>query len=175
MKKSLAQLKRDAKLGKFEGRMILWCSSTDIPQRLSGWRKLVDANTVSISFLNNQGKESELRLPCSNLVEYTSSGLILYRAGLRDLNEVEKAFFEKWEEEKKRTDFDSRSETDILTDGSSTYWQRKHYFIDNGFEYLLGHNEKQGKKFDFNTGKVRDNTIKGEKEMEYLIRKVVIV
>ncbi|MDF2880053.1 MAG: hypothetical protein K0R54_610 [Clostridiaceae bacterium] len=169
--KTLAQLKRDAKAGLLEGQMVLRNGDSDIPDTLKGWRKIVDSNTVSITFLNNKNKKSALDIPCSSLIEYTDNELILYNPGLRELNEEEKTFLAKWEEEKKKTDYESRATVDLYTDGSSTYWQKKYYFIDNGFEYLLGHNTKQGKKYDGNTGMVYDNQIKGKKCMVYELRK----
>jgi hypothetical protein len=79
----------------------------------------------------------------------------------------EQVIFDRWEEVKKRTNFKERQEVDALSDGSSTFWQEKHFFQDAGYEYLFGTEKKQGKKFDWNTRKVWDNQIKGDVILKY--------
>lgn len=81
--KTIAQLKRDAKSGEYKGRMIIRNGNYNIPERLNGWRKIVDSNTKSIFFLNNEGKKSELQLPKATLVEYTDNLLTIYNPGER--------------------------------------------------------------------------------------------
>ena len=164
MIKTLSQLKRDAKSGKVYMEMIERFGSTDIPDKLKGRRQLVDANSVGVKFLNNDGKKSELRVEAASLIEYTDKELTAYTPGLRDLTEAEKDIMDSWELQRDKR----MEELDLMTDGSSQYWKRKTFFIDAGYEYLLG-NTKQGKKYDFNTKKVRDNKIKGDVELKYKI------
>jgi hypothetical protein len=163
--KTLTQLKRDAKSGKVFAEMIIRQGTTDIPESLKGKRKIVDANSVGITFLNNNGKKSELRIESASLVEYDDNSLTIYDPGLRELTVDEQAIFDKWELKKDR----KQEEVDALTDGSTSYWQQKHFFIDAGYEYLLGTEKKQGKKYDWNTKKVYDNSIKGNVSMKYIL------
>jgi len=163
--KTLAELKRDAKSGKVYMEMIERFGSTDIPDKLKGKRQMVDANTVCVKFLNNDGKKSELRIDAASLIEYTDTELTTYLPGLRDLTSAEKDVMDSWESKRDKR----QEEIDMLTDGSTSFYRHKHFFIDAGFEYLLGYNTKQGKKYDFNTKKVRDNKVKGDVELKYKI------
>jgi hypothetical protein len=167
--KTLAELKRDAKAGKISAILVERFGKTglDIPEMLRGKRKVIDANSVGITFLNADGKKSELRIEAASLVEYTDKNIIVYNPGLRDLTPDEQAFLQKWEEEKKKTDYERRSEIDALSDGSSTYWQQKFFFEKGGYDYLFGTEKKQGKKFDYKTGKVWDNKVKGDVILKY--------
>lgn len=49
--KTLAQLKRDAKAGTIEARMT-YRFGEGIPERLRGWRRIVNSNSVAIFFKN---------------------------------------------------------------------------------------------------------------------------
>lgn len=163
MAKTLAQLKRDAKAGILYGEMIIRNGNTEIPDHLKGKRPIVGANSVGIFFLNNNGRRSGLDIPCASLVEYTDDYLTIYNPGLRDLTPDEQAVFDEWESMRDHR----QEEIDMLTDGSTTYWRRKYFFIDKGYEYLLGYEFKKGKKIDFNTGKVYDKRNKGSVCMKY--------
>ena len=165
--KTLAELKRDAKAGKIYAEMIERFGSAEIPEKLRGKRKVIDANSVGITFLNADGKKSELRIEAASLVEYTDKNIIIYNPGLRDLTLDEQAVFDRWEAEKERTNYKERVEIDALSDGSSTYWQEKAFFEREGYEYLFGTEKKQGKKFDYNTRKVWDNKVKGNVMLKY--------
>jgi hypothetical protein len=167
--KTLADLKRDAKSGRISGEMVIRMGSTDIPETLKGRRKIVDANTVGIKFLNNNGKKSELRISCASLVEYDNDSLTIYSPALRELNDDEKQIMSQWQEIANTEEYQKQSEIDLLTDGSSTYWKRKHFFVDKGYAYLLGHEKLRGMKYDYNTGMVKDDKIKGEIELQYKI------
>ena len=167
--KTLADLKRDAKTGGLYGEMILRQGSTDIIDRLKGKRKIVDSNSVGITFLNADGKKSELRIQSASLVEYNGDMLIIYLPGKRELNEQEKSIMNKWQAIEDTEKYKKQSNIDALSDGSQTYYQKKNFFIDAGFEYLLGFDTKAGKKYDFSTGLIIDNKIKGDPVMVYKI------
>ena len=169
--KTLADLKRDAKAGLISGEMVCRFGKTDIPENLKGKRKIIDANSVGVKFLNADGKKSELRISAASLVEYSDDSLTIYSPGKRELNSEEQAFMNKWKEIENTSEFQERSRIDALSDGSSTYWQKKHFFVDGGFEYLLGYEMKQGKKLDFSTGLITDNKVKGDIELQYKIYK----
>lgn len=170
--KTLADLKRDAKSGLYEGRMVIRCgSAADIPERLQGWRKIQGANSKAIFFLRDDGKLSELRIEKSSLVEYDDYSLTTYRAGYRDLNDEEKKVMDDWKAYSGTPDFKAQAEADVYTDGSSTYWSEVAYFKKAGKEYLMGHEKQGGLKYDCRAGKVQDDKIKGELDMKYEIRK----
>ena len=164
--KTLAQLKRDAKSGNLYAEMIYrW--GTKIPENLQGKRRIIDSNSVGIKFLNQNGSTSDLSIKSANLVEYDENFITIYDSGERDLNEKEKAIFSKWE-----TMRDIEQEKiDCLTDTNVTYYRRKKFFIDAGYEYLLGYDKKQGKRYVNYTNKVRDDKIKGDMLIQYKILK----
>ena len=174
--KTLADLKRDAMTGLYEGRMLIRCGSADdIPERLQGWRKIQGANSKAIFFLRDDGNLSELRIEKSSLVEYDDYSLTTYRAGYRDLNDEEKKVMDGWKAYSGTPDFKAQAEADVYTDGSSTYWSEVAYFKKAGKEYLMGHEKQGGLKYDYRTGKVQDDKIKGEVDMKYEIRKAKVV
>ena len=129
MKKSLAELKRDAKGQKIELKMKqagVWADG--LPERLQGWRRAVNSNSNSITLLNADGKESWLGLECASLVEYTDNSLTIYNAGLRELTAEEQRIMDGWKEKSNTKEFRERQWADAMTDGSSTYWAEVAYY-----------------------------------------------
>jgi hypothetical protein len=167
--KTLAQLKRDAKTGKLSGEMIVRFGKTEIPERLKGIRPIVDANTVSIKFQNADGKKSDLPIECASLVEYDDVNMLLtiYSAGYRELTADEQRIKDEWQEVCSTEKYKNQAHTDIISDGSQTYYQKKYFFEDRGYGYLMGYKKEKGMIFDSNTGKVKDNKIKGNIELQY--------
>lgn len=170
--KTLADLKRDAKSGTLEGRFTyhsMWPEG--LPERLQGWRKLIDSNSVAIVFLNEDGKKSELQIKKAALVEYDGETLTVYNAGYRDLTTDEQRVLDAWAKIAEKDDYKENARIDALTDGSSTYYQKLRFFKDAGYEYLIGLEEQRGMKYDWNTEKVRDDKVKGSVCMRYELRK----
>lgn len=164
---SFAQLKRDAQSGKLHGELIERFGETEIIERLRGLRRVVGANTVGITFLNSDGKRSECRVERAALMEYTGDTLTIYNPGLRDLNDEESRIIQGWKDIENTDDYQRRAEIDALSDGSSTYWQKVGYFRKSGKKYLTGGEEQNGCKFDFNTGKIRDKSVRGDAILKY--------
>lgn len=166
---TLAQLKRDAKSGKLYGELVERFGITEIHAHQQGLRKIVDANSVGITFLNHDGKKSALDIDRAALVEYTGDTLTVYCPGYRDLNADEKRVMDGWKEITDTKDYKQRAEIDMLSDGSSTYWQEKGYYAKAGKLYLMGCEEQAGCVFDFNTGKIRDKNVRGNVALKYRI------
>ena len=57
IKKTLADLKREAKAGKLSGEKVLRCGMPNVPDKLKGIRRIVSSNSVGITFLNAEGKK----------------------------------------------------------------------------------------------------------------------
>lgn len=165
--KTLSDLKRDAKSGKLFGVMTVRCGSSDIPERLAAKRQIIDANSVAIFFMMADGKKSELRIDRASLLEYTEDSLTLYNAGFRDLNEQEQAILNEWKEIANKPENIKQLEIDVLSDGSTMFYKEKAFFHNKGFSYLMGLDEEKGLKYDFNTSKIRDKSIKGTISMQY--------
>ena len=165
--KTLADLKRDSKTGKLFGTMIVWCGSTEIPERLSAKRQIIDANSVAIFFQMQNGKKSELRIERASLLEYTDEMLTVYASGYRELNEEEKQVKNEWEEIANRIENVKQYETDALTDGSQMFYKEKAFYHNKGYSYLIGFDEEKGMKYDHNKKLIRDKNIKGDIELQY--------
>lgn len=171
---TLADLKRAAKTKTLEGRCVFHSMWQDgLPERLQGWRRIVDSNSVAIFFQNADGKKSELRLEKSSLVEYDGKSLTVYFAGYRDLNDVERKVMDGWKKIKSTPEFREREYSDAYTDGSSTYCSEVYYFRKAGMEYLMGLEKQRGLKYVSHLGKVQDDGIKAEVGMRYEIREAV--
>lgn len=156
--KTLAQLKRDAKAGNIETRMT-YRYGEEIPERLQGWRKLVNSNSVAIFFRNADGKESELRIRTAALVDYDENALTVYGIGQRELTDEERAALYEWEAIEAG-----------LTMWDSGYWKKKDFFEKRGMEHLEGFEFVRGLKYDRNTGKVYDMQVRGDVELRYELR-----
>lgn len=170
--KTLADLKRDAKSGQYEVKMIVRCGSTEIPEVLSGWRKMVDSNSVAVFVKANDGRKSELRLGKASLVEYDGETLTIYNAGYRDYTDEEKKVMQKWAIYSSRPQFKAQAEADVYSDGSSTYWSEVAFFAREGMEYLIGTEWKRGMRADRQRNQVQDERIKGTVQMQYKVRKL---
>lgn len=166
---TLAQLKREAKAGMLYGEMVERLGDTAIPEQLRGLRKIVDSNTVSITFLNASGKRSECRVERASLVEYKGDELIIYNPGYRPLNAEEAAVMEKWNQIRSTPEHQEREKIDLLSDGNSTYYQKKHFFEDSGKGYLMGSEEQKGCLFERSMGMVRDASIRGAVCLRYKV------
>lgn len=168
VKKTLSDLKSDAKQGKISGEMVLRCGLPNVPDKLKGIRRIVSSNSVGITFLNNDGHKSELRLPNAALTEYTGCELILYSPAERPYNEKELAVMAAWKKIEETPEFIEHSTIDALSDGSRTYWQQKSFFEKSVCPYLFGSEEIGGlRKGRGDT--VIDTHMRGEPNMEYKI------
>lgn len=169
--KTLADLKRDSKNGKLFGVMTLRLGTSNIPDRLAEKRKIVDANSVAIFFEMADGRKSELRVERASLVEYTDDKLTIYNPGYRQLNDVEKAIMNEWEEISNRPENKKQYEIDVMSDGSSMFYKKKSFFHNKGYSYLLGHEEEKGLKYDVNKDMILDKSFKGDISMQYVLSK----
>ena len=170
---TVAQLKRDAKDGKISLELLevgMWRDG--IPERIKGIRKCCGANTVAIFVNRNDGKgKSELSLPKASLVEYTDDTLTIYLPGLREANAEEQRCFDEWKKVEQTERYQKNLEYDILTDYNQCYYEKKRFFSDRHMEYLLGFEKEHGLKWDWNEKKVRDDSVKGEIQLQYRVHR----
>lgn len=156
--KSFNELKRDLKdnIGGTLKVLYHFRANEDMMQD----RKIekVQSNAIVTSFGTH--KACWLYYPKSaSLVEYNDNIFTIYEAGERDLTEAEKNHLEAMA----NLTTPEEKELDLLTDGSTDFWRREAYAREHKVEYLRGFEEVRGLKYNRNTGKVRDNKIKGEK------------
>ena len=167
--KTLSELKAIAKTNLYEAKLI-YRYGEEIPERLSGWRKIVGSNSVAIFLLNNEGKQSELRIENASLIEFNDTILSIFEVGERELNEEELKLLQAWKEITDTEEYKKQGEIDALTDGSQNYYKKKSFF--RNAEYMLGFDFSQGKRYNHNTGKMYDKKVKGKIILQYEFRKV---
>lgn len=164
--KTLADLKRDATSGKIKFELIERYGETGdkIPERCRGIRTVKKVNSVGILLETADGKTSELKFCPAKLIEYDGKTLIIYQAGTRELNEMEKLILAKWERELK--EYESKNPY------GNTYWKMKEFFDKNNCPcpYLTGWEKISGKQYT--NGKVADDSIKGKVVLKYNIYEV---
>ena len=169
MSYTLAELKRVAKQGVLEGNLVYRFGS-EIPERLKGFRKIIDANSVGIMFLNNDGKKSTLDILGASLIDWNDNSLSIFNPGERELTQQELDIMNEWKAIQSTKEHQQQEENDMLTDGSLTFWQKRNFFTNKGYEYLhVGNNKKA---YNHNTNKVKDSTVKGDLILKYELRKV---
>lgn len=159
MKKTLADLKRDAKSGKMFLQLFSRYGKTaeEIPERLQGIRPVVDCNTVAIFLQNRNGEKSEMRLGAASLTDYTGETLTIYNPGKREPNEEEAATL--------AAAAAARKEYQEKNPYSESYYFMKDYYKKSAFPYLDGFTTAKGKRYT--NGLIIDNSIKGEKILVY--------
>lgn len=162
MLKTLAQLKRDAQNGNLFLEIVERYGSADnIRETMKGKRAVTGANSVALFLKNSDGVESQLRFQAASLIEYTDETLTVYEPGKRDLTADEKAFLDEWQRvEKEYTEQNPYSDT---------YWKMKFYFEKSPFQYLNGWDKVRGKRFERYSGKVVDDSIKGDAFLRYKV------
>lgn len=165
--KTLADLKRFLQVGAVV--KMVYNNNPD-NKHLGKKREVVRIQSNGIYFIDPDGpnaneyrrkkRGSFLDFPKASLLEVTEKDFSIFWPGKRDLTPLEKEIIDNQPRDEKQ------EEIDMLADGSVMFWRRKRYFEEKGFSYLFAGKNK-GKSFDFNTRKVTDDMIKGEKSLEY--------
>lgn len=161
MKKSFSQLKKDLKVGT-KLKVLYHCRQNDI----NGERFLQDRviSKVQTNAFTSKWGEDPKDYWCyyptnSNLVDYEENTFTFYEYGERELTDYEKTMLDKLH------NLCTKEERylDAYTDSNIEYWRQKKYARENNVEYLLGFEFHNGLKYNFNTGKMYDKKIKGNK------------
>ena len=159
MKKTFNQLKRDLKESTGKTLKVLYHFRGEEKPELLQDRTIKRVQTNALT-TTRDGNEKECWLYYPNgaeLVEYNDNTFSFYEAGERDLTETEKRHLEAMNNLCTKEEI----EMDIYTDTNIEYWKKKAYAKENNIEYLLGFEEKQGKKYNWNSKRVRDNKVRG--------------
>ena len=110
-------------------------------------------------------KNSWLDYPKASLLEVTDAGFKVYIGGLRPLTAKEQEIMVGYEKIRDK----KQEEIDLLSDGSTSYWQKVRYYKEHKAEYLMGNKKQRGMIYRYNTKQVRDDRVKGECVLEYVI------
>lgn len=162
-KLSLAQFKRDAATGKM-GLQLL--------KRYG--KKVEDTSVVPVIQVLSQSiklqrgdKESFLDIPYASLVDYTGEFLYVYSIGSRPLNQKEQAVMDAWNRVASTKEYIERAEYDAISDGSSTYYQKKRFFLNSSCPYLF--EDKPNLRYNYNKNEVYDAKVKGDCILKYRV------
>jgi len=121
------------------------------------------SNAIEIeAFPGATGKGSWLYWPPGSLIEITNKGFKIFEAGDRDLTPEEKAIRDNVPRDPEQ------EEIDIMTDSSVMFRRHKAYYKEKNALHLFGTETVQGMRYNYNTGKIRDNRVKGNLSLEYL-------
>ena len=170
--KTLADLKRDLQIG---DKIVMTFNRLNIESKnklLNVERYIVSKNTTGIKLnIDKDAKTgSFLDYPKkATLCEYDGETLKIYDAGIRDLTDKEKNILDNLPS--KRPENQEAVYNEIMTDGSSFYWKDKAYLSDNDAEYLTGYETIRGLRYDFNTKKIIDESIRGDLSLSYKLIK----
>ena len=151
----LSDVKRYLKVG-----AVVRCTAGPKSGKL---RKVVKVQSNGILVIDPEaaepGRGSRLDFPRASLLEVNEIGFKIYQPGSRDLTPEEKAFKENEPRDQKQ------AEIDMMTDTNTMYYRRLAYYRGTEFEHLF--QDKNGKRFDFNTKRVVDPAVKGDLVLAY--------
>lgn len=122
------------------------------------------------------GNRSYLDIPAAARMEYVGDKIRFYTIGKTPMTKEELAIMAEWEKVTKTKEYQDQSYVDALTDGSQTFYKKKHFFMSRNFGQLLGYKYHNGRKLDTNayfkgeTNCVYDNKVRGICEFEYEVK-----
>lgn len=158
--KTLADLKRD-----IVGKQLILIERDGKTENIL--RTVIAVKSNEIVLQKTDGNKSYLEIPKATLLDYDGKTIKIYNAGNRDLNKEEQMIKDNEPKDEKQ------DERDMLSDGSTMFHRREHYYKEKGYEYLFGGSKKiQGKRLthDNHIPKIRDDAIKGKISLIYEIQ-----
>lgn len=163
MTKTLSQFKREVSNGSIKSMTLL----IGVKEAFKGVEREIAKTQSNGLYLLTNGRKSWLEYPKASLFEYDEDVVRMYYPGERELNTEEQRIMNEWKEITSTTEYKKQEEIDMLSDGSSTFYQKKRFFINKGMEYLLGFNKISSYYYDTNKNIIRDDNIKGSLMFEY--------
>lgn len=101
-------------------------------------REVISIQSNGVWLKGEKGR-SFFEIPKAKCSSFDGETLKIYETGWRALTDEEKSVMEEWKKVADTEEFKRRAEVDILTDGSSTYWQEKAFYEDRGMAHLFTH------------------------------------
>jgi hypothetical protein len=174
--KTLADLKRELVVG--TGITLVkscWNSNSKIGKK----RYVVktQGNGVYLSENKDDTEGSFLPFPNAKLTEYTGDTLTVFQPGKRPFTQEELDVYNNMPSH--RPENAEIVQSDVISDGSTSYWMDVKYFKEKNMRYL--HNSSGTKHADYNSfvydekrmkitsGDIIDEQIRGELELQYAI------
>lgn len=175
--KTRAELFREVKAKAITLELVERWGSRDIQENMQGKRTIGKVQTNGFYLINKDGKESFLEIAKASLMEYTGDELRIYAPGFREMTEKEKQVMMEWEQIENTESYQEQSRVDMLSDGSTTFYMKKKFFMDRKMEYLTG-TSNGIKSLIFNkyyNGEkecIRDDNVKGNVILIYKVERI---
>ena len=132
-------------------------------------RTVIGVKSTSIVLQTEEGKKTYLEIPKASLLEYDGKTIKIYEPGTRPLNPDEQRIRDN---EPKDSEQDR---IDMMTDGSTMFYRRQHYYKERGYEYLFTSSRaSNGKYLTYEAGvpMIRDDALKGKVSLVYEVQGV---
>ena len=160
--KTLADLKRECL-----GKTLLLKERWGKPENKN--RIVIGVKSNSIVLQTEEGKKSYLEMPKASLLEYDGKNIKIYEPGTRALTP---------EEQRIRSNDPKDPEQDridMMSDGSTMFYRRQHYYKQVGYEYLFTSSRTHnGKYLTYAAGvpMIRDDALKGKLSLVYEVLRI---
>lgn len=167
MIKTLAQLKRDMQKGT-KVTLTACAYATHKFMNVERYVVKVQGNGVYLNEDKDATSGSFMDFPSkATLTEYIDDTFTIYEAGKRELTPEERTVLDS--RPSKRPSNEKQCEIDIMSDGSQMFYADKRHMRENNMEHLNGFETVRGLRYDFNTGLIDDEKIKGKMVLQYKI------
>ena len=157
--KTLTDLKREL----YIGRKCLLLERYG--QKVDQAREVVKVQTNAWCFKTQDKPSVWLSMPKASLLDFDGAFFRIYAAGKRPLTAQEQTIKDGWEKQRNK----EGEIQDLMSDGSTQFYREQLYYKQFNAVYLIGYREERGMCFDYNTGLVRDEKVKGDLELVYQI------
>lgn len=161
---SLAAFKRMVNAGEVSMECIYRCGKTgeEIPQKLRGIRKAVNANSVGLSLQNENGELSWLDIPAAALFYADEGRVVIYNPAHRDLTAHEQELLDTWRKKEQKAFAQNPF--------CNTYWAEKQFFENSDCPWLFGMDLIKGQRYLSHENKVLDRHIRGDVLLVYRVQ-----
>jgi len=157
--KTLADLKRVLTVGQ---KVIL---KERNKKEINQEKEVVKVQSNAWVFKTEKVARSWLQFPKASLIEFDGKTIKIYATGKRTLTDGEAKIKSGYEAIRNR----KQEEIDMLSDGSTSFYIEKGYYRKHNAEYLIGHTTQRGMRYDYNSGLVYDEKVKGDLILIYEI------
>lgn len=126
------------------------------------YRRIMGMQGKSVVFRMSNGRYVTQPLPRKELCSFTGETLVIHAANFRSMTAEEESFVKQW--------MKKSQEIKLRNPGINLRVVKQDYFRNHGYEYLLGTKKIKGKRYDWSSGLVEDETSQGEVIHVYRIR-----
>jgi len=123
----------------------------------------VQSNSLAFFKSETNKSLSWLEWPKAPLLEFDGKVAKIYEPGKRELTAEEQKIIDGEPRD------DEQDRIDMLSDGSTMFYRRKHYYKDSGYNYLFGTEKEKGKRmtWDYKKRMIVDDSVKGKLILVY--------